>query len=230
MKCAIMQPYLFPYIGYFQMINSVDSFVFYDDVNYIKKGWVNRNRILIQGKDAYFNINLKEASQNKLINETEVSFESSKILKTIEQNYKKAPYFQHVYPLLSQVFTGNHRTISEYSIDSIVTICDYLNLKREFKCSSLYYSDTKKLERAERLKEICRLNSADIYINALGGQELYSKSDFAQSGIELFFIKSRDVKYKQFKDEFVPWLSIIDVLMFNSKEDVRMMLTQYELI
>ena len=103
MKIAIMQPYFFPYLGYWQLMNIVDKFVIYDDVNYIKRGWINRNRILVEGKPFYIHVPVMKASQNKIINEMEVFVDSSlrkKELKTIELAYKKAPFFDSVYPLI----------------------------------------------------------------------------------------------------------------------------------
>src|SRR5690606_3799363 len=100
MKIAIMQPYLFPYLGYFQLINAVETFVFYDDVNFIKRGWINRNQILVDNKAALFTVPLKKASQNKLINEIDMAIDEkwlSQFFKTIEQNYKNAPYFDDTF-------------------------------------------------------------------------------------------------------------------------------------
>ncbi|MDF0718778.1 WbqC family protein [Kaistella sp. PBT33-4] len=232
MTAAIMQPYFFPYIGYFQMINAVDVFVFYDDVNFIKKGWVNRNNFLLNGRGKLFTIPLKDASQNKMINEVKTILESpdvSKILETIKQNYKKAPFFQGVFPVIERVFRLQNSTIGDLAMVSIQVVNEYLGITTVLQRSSMEFADTKGLERAERLIAICKQVGAETYINAIGGQELYSKEYFASKGIDLKFIKSEPLDYKQFDHEFVPWLSIIDVMMFNSVEDIRKMLKYYTL-
>ena len=232
MKVAIMQPYFFPYIGYFQLINAVDNFVFYDDVNFINRGWINRNRILVNEQPAYFTIPLLKASQNKSICETEIiqNKDYLKILRTIEMTYKKAPYFHAVFTLVNEVFNKEYKTLAEITIKSVKSCCEYLDIKTQFYVASEDFATTKGLERAERLQTICKQLHANQYINALGGQELYSKEDFTKEKIQLQFIQSKAITYKQFGNHFVPWLSIIDVLMFNSKEEVKELLNQFELI
>ena len=233
MKVAVMQPYIFPYIGYFQMIHSVDVFVFYDDVNYIKKGWINRNRILINGKDQLITVPLINASQNKLIREVKVFEEGAaykKVFTTIKQNYKKAKYFSEVFPLIERIFCTTHDTVADLAIHSIEEVNNYVGIDTVLKRSSVEYAGTKGLEREKRLIEICRQTGAEDYINAIGGQDLYSKDDFGSKGINLQFIKPELIEYKQFNNNFVPWLSIIDVLMFNSIEEIQNMLNCYELI
>ncbi len=154
-----MQPYLFPYIGYFQMIHSVDAFVFYDDVNYINRGWVNRNRILINGDANYFTVPLLNASQNKLINEIEINYtakEYKNLTKTIEMAYKKAPYFSVVYPLVSEIIVGQYKSLAEIAIHSIKECSQYLGLQSKFYVSSQDFSNTRGMEKAERLQSICK--------------------------------------------------------------------------
>jgi hypothetical protein len=235
MKIAIMQPYLFPYIGYFQLIKAVDIFVFYDDVNYIKQGWINRNKILTSSKEFVFTIPLKNSSSFNTIRETEVNTNlfikwKSKFLQTVEQSYKKAPYFEKIYPLIIDVLNNNFTSIADFANDSIIKTSNYLGLKTKFICSSSDYPDTKSFDRENRLIEIIKRNNAVSYINPVGGKELYAKQSFALKGIELNFIKSRSVVYKQFENDFVPWLSIIDVLMFNNQTEINDMLEQYDLI
>jgi len=230
---AVMQPYIFPYIGYFQMISTVDKFVFYDDVNYIKGGWINRNRILINNLPQYFTIPLIKASPNRLINEIEFDTSNkdySKLTQKIQQTYRKAPYFKEVFPIIEDIL--NHKTtyISELAIYSVITICQYLDIDTKFFVSSKDFNESKGIDRADRLIDICKKENCDTYINAIGGQELYSKEYFSESGIKLFFIESEKITYKQFGDEFCPWLSIIDVLMFNEKEEIKQMLNKHKLI
>ena len=233
MKVAIMQPYFFPYIGYFQLINAVDYFVFYDDVNYIKQGWINRNRILVNNEAKYITIPLKKLSSFIPIKNIEINPELKEyktMLKTIEMAYKKAPYFHAIFNLINEVLNKEYKTLAEITIKSVKSCCEYLDIKTQFYVASEDFATTKGLERAERLQTICKQLHANQYINALGGQELYSKEDFTKEKIQLQFIQSKAITYKQFGNHFVPWLSIIDVLMFNSKEEVKELLNQFELI
>ena len=232
MKVGIMQPYIFPYIGYFQLINAVDKFVIYDDVNFINKGWINRNRTLNNGKESLFSIPLKEASQNKLINEIEVNWDSvwkSKFLKTLEQCYKKAPFYQESLSIIERTLQVDKKPISKVIEQNLRLICEYLNIKTELVSSSAMYQNTH-LKSQERVLDICLQENATQYINPIGGLELYDTDFFNVKDIKLNFIKSKPIEYSQFKNEFVPWLSMIDVLMFNSKEKIIEFLDNYELV
>ncbi|MGX9985360.1 WbqC family protein [Soonwooa sp.] len=234
MRIAVMQPYIFPYIGYFQMIKVVDTFVFYDDVNFIKQGWINRNNILLGNKAYLFTVPLDSANSFVEIKETLINKKlykdwREKFLKTLYQNYKKAPFFSETWQILESVFNQDVNTINELAILSIKQIAQYLELKTNFKIASESFQN-RQLERQNRLIDICQREQAQHYINAIGGQALYKKEDFITQGIKLDFIKSKPIQYKQFNNDFVPWLSIIDILMFNSVEEVNFMLDQYELL
>jgi len=235
MKLAIMQPYFFPYIGYLQLISAVDKFIFYDDVNFIKKGWINRNHILMNNKKWMFTIPCIKVTQNKKINEIFVESKSKdidKILITIKNSYNNAPYFFQVLPLIESIFSTINAqiTISKLAITSIREVCDYLNIYSDFELSSKIYSETINYGKIERLIQIAKLNDAITYINPIGGMGLYDKEYFRSNGIKLRFIKSNEIIYKQFVNNFHPFLSIIDVLMFNSKEEIKNMLNKYKII
>ena len=232
MKLAIMQPYIFPYIGYFQLIKAVDKFVLYDDVNFINRGWINRNRILVNGSDSMFTIPLKDASQNKLINEIDVNWDNNwkgKFLKTIEQAYKKAPFYENILPIIEKTIEVQEVQFNKIIENNLRLICEYLEIKTEIISSSTIYQNTDK-KAQERILDICLHEKANHYINPIGGLELYDKEIFANENMQMNFIKSSPVEYKQFKNEFVPWLSMIDVLMFNSKEEINKFLDNYELV
>ena len=232
MKIGVMQPYFSPYIGYWQLMNAVDKYVIYDDVNYIKGGWINRNRILMNDEAKMINLQMHGASPNKLINEVEVSGDTiynKKLLKTIESCYKKAPYFSNAYPILASIITYEERNLSRYLENSIKEVCKYLSIGTELITSSAINKNNK-LKGQDKVIEICKVLGADEYYNAIGGQELYNYQDFALQGIKLRFIKTKTFEYKQFNSEFVSGLSIIDVMMFNSVEDIKKMLCQYELL
>ncbi len=235
MKIAIMQPYIFPYIGYFQLINAVDVFVFYDDVNYIKGGWINRNKILVNNRKNLFTIPLKGSSSFQTIKETSIHPQlygrwGKKFIKSLEQSYSKAPYFKETINLIKRVLNIPTDSISELCILSIVEVANYLSLKTEFKKSSELYTDSKGLDKVDRILNICYKNNSNVYINPSGGKELYQKETFKKEGIELLFIENELTPYPQFNNEFIPGLSMIDVLMFNSKEEIKKMLTEYTLV
>jgi hypothetical protein len=230
MKIAVMQPYFFPYIGYFQLVQAVDLFVFYDDVNFIKGGWINRNRILINNQPSYVTIPLKGASPNKLICEIEFIDSKIKFLKSIKIAYSKAPFFELVYPLIEEIFMIDSLSISDLAIKSITKISEYLGINTKFEVSSKSYWETKKTERSERLISICKKNNIQNYINPLGGSELYNKHYFLSKGISLSFLKSYISKYKQYNEDFIEGLSIIDVMMFNNPKEILKMVEAFELV
>jgi len=223
MSIAIMQPYVFPYVGYFQLIHASGTFVFYDDVNYINKGWINRNRILLNNKDQLFTIPCKEASQNKLIKDVEVLQDPksiNKILLTIQPAYKKAPFYNKVFPLIEEILTlSDGLTISQMAISCVKNICNYLGMNRQFIISSEKYTN-QELKKADRLIDICHIEGISDYINAAGGKEIYTKEYFNAGNVNLSFLIPKRCEYIQFGATFVPWLSILDILMFNSKEDI----------
>lgn len=229
MKLAIMQPYLFPYIGYFQLIKAVDTFVIYDDVNYIKGGWINRNYILSQGGRQRITLEVLEASPNRLINQVLVGGNVKKIARTIQQSYAKAPYFREVYPIVEGILMQDSDNLSRFLTNGLQELCVYLGIKPDWFISS----DLKKdncLRGQDKVLAICEELGAKQYINAPGGKELYAPEDFAERGINLSFIQPHTIAYHQFDNEFTPNLSIIDVMMFNDQESCNKLLEEYELV
>ncbi len=227
-----MQPYFFPYIGYFQLINSVDKFIIFDDVNYIKKGWINRNRILINGKDFMFILPLEKVSQNKLIYEINLAPDTgwrNKLLGTFDAVFRKAPMYLKVFPILKEIMECRETNLSKFIANSIVQISKYLDISTLLEISSLKY-DTAHLKGQDKILKICLLEKADIYINSIGGSTLYDSKTFEKHNIKLQFLKSKPVTYPRLKAESMPFLSIIDVMMFNEKESVINFLMAYELL
>jgi hypothetical protein len=228
-KLGIMQPYFLPYIGYWQLINAVDKYVIYDDVNYIKGGWINRNNILLNKQKFLFTLIPLGASPNKLINEITITTNQSKLLKTFEMAYKKAHFFEEVFLLVKQIFDYNDKNLAKFIGNSIIRIAAYLGLKTEF----IYSSEIEKnnlLKAQEKVIHICSILRATEYFNAIGGMELYNKADFEINNIKLRFLKTLPIEYKQFNSPFVLNLSILDVMMFNSLEKIKQMLDSYEVI
>ena len=226
MKLGIMQPYFLPYIGYWQLINAVDKYVIYDDVNYINRGWINRNNILLNKQQFLFTLTLLGASQNKLINEITVCEEQDKLIKTFETAYKKAPFFSEAFLVVKQIFEYNDKNLAKFIGNSIMRIADYLGLKTEFVYSSEIEKDCS-LKGREKILSICKILRATEYFNAIGGKELYNQADFEANNIKLTFLKASQIEYKQFNNSFVPNLSILDVMMFNSVKEIGKMLEEY---
>jgi hypothetical protein len=228
MRLAVMQPYLFPYIGYFQLVATADEFVIYDNVQYIKRGWVNRNQILgTDGGPQKFTAPVFGASQTKNFNE--VSFaEQNHLLRTFSQAYGKAPYFDAVQPLIERVLRHEDRRIASLVNFSLQEILAYLDVpSRISRASDIALSA--ELRGAARILAICEARGATSYVNLPGGTGLYQTETFRRHGIELWFLKPRDIHYAQFGGAFVPKLSIVDVLMFNPPQAVKEFLTCYEL-
>jgi hypothetical protein len=215
---AIMQPYFLPYIGYFQLICASDVFVFYDDVHFMKKGWLRRNRIWSNSKELMISLPCKGASQNKLINEVEVATEHPdylKIQKTISQSYAKAEHFNSIDPLLEQIFSLNHCSVADFNVHSLKIILNYLGIDRKILKSSEVSPETKGMQRAQRLIAITKLLGGATYINSPGGTSLYTPDIFHDHGIELEFLKNSIPVYDSGPRKGMPLeLSIIDSL-FN---------------
>lgn len=219
MTIAIMQPYFMPYIGYWQLIGAVDAFVLYDNIKYTKKGWINRNRFLRNGVEAAFSLPLRkdsdflDADQRYLAD----AFDRENLLNQFREAYGKAPEFSSVMPLLEGIIRNPAANLFEYILASIRAICDFLGIKTPLLVSSTIDCDHS-LKSAERVQAICKALGADSYVNPVGGMELYSKEDFAAQGIDLKFLKALPLEYQQSGNPFVPCLSILDLLMFNSRE------------
>ncbi len=231
MKIAVIQSYWFPYIGYWQLIHAVDVFVIYDNIQYTKKGWINRNRFLLNGSDCLFTLPLKKGSDFLDVCEREIAdtFEREGLLRKITNAYRKAPYANTVLPLLREWLYHDDTNLFRYILATVRGVCGYLGIDTRIVISSTLAIDHS-LRAAEKVKAICGALHSDTYINAIGGQGLYSKDDFARRNIDLKFIMTREIRYPQFGAEFVPWLSIIDIMMFNSREEIRRMLNEYDLV
>lgn len=231
-KVGIMQPYFLPYVGYFQLISAVDIFVLYDNIKYTKKGWINRNRMLRNNQEVIFSLPLKNASDQTYIADRLISdeFDGQKLYRQFEAAYKKAPYFSAVQPLLQEILSSKERNLFQFLSVSVKIICRYLEISTRILTSSDFESQPQ-LSGQERVISICRDLQATQYINPIGGVALYSKDAFIQHGIALHFLQSRYPSYTQFGADFLPWLSIIDVLMFNSRDSLMSQLpTEFELI
>jgi hypothetical protein len=228
MKYAVMQPYLFPYLGYYQLVESVNSFVFYDDVNYIKRGFINRNNILLGNQSHRFTVPVLKASQNKLINELVFIENVDDILTKIELAYKKAPFFSDIFRIVQNVLCSQNRSVDYIASNSISSVFKYLERDKAFYLSSNLRYDRQK-SAADKLIAIGNILHFKKYVNSLGGIDLYKKDYFLSQGIDLSFIHMNEYAYNQSNKNFVPNLSMIDVLMWNSPEEVNHLLGNYEI-
>jgi hypothetical protein len=233
MKIALMQPYFLPYIGYFQLINAVDTFIFCDDVHFIKGGFINRNNILINQSKYRFTIPVQHVHFATTIRETKVANDPAnwyrKLSKTV-QNYRKAPYFDAFFPIFDEILRGSiGRPISDVAIESIEATLKYIDLQRKTATTFGRYNNTH-LSGAERIVDICRQENATTYLNAIGGQKLFNKDYFSAKTIELQFLKPNLTTYEQNSPQFIAGLSILDVLMWNAPATVKAMLSDYTLI
>jgi hypothetical protein len=234
MKVAIMQPYLYPFIGYFQLINAVDEFIIYDNIQFTKKGWINRNRILVKGTDEYITIPLKKDSDFLDVKDRYLSQEwpneRKKILNRITESYRKASHFNIIYPIIERIMMYEDKNLFAFIFNSLKEVNQYLDIKTPLIVSS-FISINHDLKGENKVIELCNARKAKTYINPIGGVELYNKETFKNKGLELKFLKANNITYPQFKNDFVPFLSIIDVMMFNSLEDIKVIINKdYNLI
>lgn len=226
-----MQPYFFPYIGYWQLLNMVDIYVIYDDVNYIKQGWINRNQILLNGKMKRVNLHIKDASQNRLICDTEIAQteeENRRLLETIKQAYHKAPYFRRTFELIERILEYQEKNLAKYLSNQIYEICEYLDIHTKLVLSSELDKDNS-LKGEEKIIAICKELGGKHYINAIGGKSIYHQQEFKKHGLDLQFLKTGEVCYKQTQEVFIPFLSIIDVMMFNDVDNIKKLLRNFTL-
>lgn len=231
-RLSVMQPYVFPYIGYFHLIEASTEIIFYDDVNYIKGGWINRNRILLGGQDLMVTVPLKDASSFRTIAETMTNMKPTfrvKLAKQLAAAYAKAPFYEAVSQMVLNVFDRENGSVADLAIDSILAVYSYLGLPIKWSKSSQEWPETKSMQRADRLIFMTQQLGYSSYVNPLGGSELYQKEYFSERGVSLSFVQSEQLSYKQFDNQFVPWLSIIDVLMFNDVATVRQWFSKYRI-
>lgn len=233
MKLAIMQPYFFPYIGYFQLLNAVDEFIVYDNIEFTRKGWIHRNRILVNGQPSYITLPVKNDSDyldvcDRYLAESWPA-ERKKMLNRIVEAYRKAPYFKTVIPVVEASLNTNESNLFRFIYHSIEQVRNYLSITTPIRVSSQIAIDHA-LKAQDKVLALCKSLGASEYINPIGGLELYSRHRFAEEKINLYFLKAEAVAYKQFNEVFQPSLSIIDVMMFNPVERIRNFLSRFTFV
>jgi len=228
---AIMQPYFLPYIGYWQLMAAADRFVVYDNVQFTKKGWINRNRFLRNGSAAVFTLPVKQGPHASQVVERAIAddFRPDTLLQPLAAAYRKAPFFGAVFPVLQEVVTAAPRNLFAYLHHSLTVVARYLGITTPIIVSSTVDADHR-LASEQRVLALCGALGATRYVNSIGGRDLYSPRTFEQRGIELTFLRPRLLPYQQYDHPFVAGLSIVDVMMFNSSEAVREMLGAYDLL
>ncbi len=227
-----MQPYFFPYLGYFQLIASVDLFIIYDNIKYTKKGWINRNRLLRNGADVVFTLPVRKDADILDVKDRAVAddFDRDKLVNQLREAYRRAPHFPEAFPMVERTIMSPLQNLFDYIHNSVLECCRYLGIGTRIVPSSNFDIDPA-LKAEQRVLALCKVAGANVYVNAIGGQKLYSREEFLASGVELKFLQSHEIVYPQFDDPFVPGLSIIDVMMFNPVGRIREFLeTRFELV
>lgn len=237
MKLGIMQPYFFPYIGYFSLLRNTDKWIVFDTVQYIERGWINRNKIIHPAKPEamYVTVPLMEHRRIDAIRDIRIDRKQlyvDKILGQIQASYKKrSPYFDEVFHLVEGCLNTETESISRLNILSMKKVCGYLEISLDLQIFSEMKIDLGKIDAPDEWAlNISKALGAEEYINPPGGKDFFCKEKYEKSGIKLSFLKANSVLYDQKKSVFLPNLSIIDAMMFNSKEDVRNMLDDFSIL
>lgn len=239
MKLGAMQPYLFPYLGYFQLMDAVDQYYFCGSVQYIKHGWINRNRIITNkklGETSYFSFSVAKDDYTKRINEryySNLKADKEKLMRNIYQTYKSARNFQEAYYIIEQAMDCENENVAYFNMNANYIIAKYLGVAEKIHAidsvtDKNFWEKFYKHNYEERMIYICKYFNCDTYVNAIGGMELYHKETFEKNGVNLGFIQMlNDVEYMQWENDFISNLSIIDVIMHNDREETRKLLKKY---
>lgn len=233
-KIGIMQPYFLPYIGYFQLMDMVDEFVIYDNIEFSRASWIRRNRMLQNGKDVYFTLPIKKDSDFLDVDQRYLADnfdkEAGRLVRRIESNYSKAPFFKEFFPIVEKIIYYEERNLFDYILNSVVKIKEYLNIATPILTLSKFGKDIQRLRAQDKVISVCKALQATHYINSSGGTHLYDSESFQKENIELLFFRAKQFEYPQFDNDFIPFLSILDVCMFNSVAQVQEYLNHYEII
>lgn len=234
MKIAIMQPYLFPYIGYFSLIRNTDHFVFFDTPQYIRKGWINRNRLLgTGGKDIYFTVPVEKCPRETPIKDVKISYNENwkeKWMGQLTIYKKRAPYYLTVMQLIQEVLNSEAEYISKMAITSVIKTCQYLEMDIDYDIYSEMNLPMSEVNAPDEWAlEITRAMKYDTYVNPPGGKSFFNADKYRKADIELEFLTQELLKYNQRVGVFVPGLSIIDVMMFCSPSEIVSMMNSYKI-
>jgi len=236
MRLGIMQPYFLPYIGYISLIKHTDMFILLDEVQFIRHGWIERNRILKPTTGwQYIQVPLQKHSHTESIKNIQINNNldwRKRILAQNEHYKKKAPYYRRVVDLLKEIFSKEYTTIVELNKDALNTICDYLSIKKDIRVYSEMGLTIEPVSGPDEWAlNISKALQANEYRNPPGGISIFRKEKYDRANIALVFHKVKAEEYSQKNNQpFIPHLSILDVMMFNSIERTNELLMQYELL
>ena len=230
-RIAIMQPYFFPYIGYWQLIHAVDLYVVADNVHYLKHHWINFNRILGE-KDQphYFGIEISHANGTRHICETKRVVrrkQAEYLCRVLKFYYSKAPYYNEAMEIIKPILMDEEPNLALYLFKQLKTVSEYLGIKTEI----ILLSDVTPrgdCTAPELIRRVCELLGHSTFTSSINGNIYYTKDAFREMGVNLdFLVRDEDIRYKQRCEEFVPDLSIIDAMMYCSREELHGMLNRY---
>ena len=241
MALGAMQPYLFPYLGYFQLMDCVDTYVFCGNLQYIKRGWVNRNRIFTNMRESEtysFSFSVVKDDYTKNINQryySNLKEDGDKLKRILFQAYKKAVNFEETYGLVEDILSFQNDNVAYFNMNANYQIAKYLGIEAKITCADMvedpvFQENFRQLDYEGRVIYICNYFREKTYVNAINGMSLYHRDYFAAEGIDLKFIKMDEIVYPQLSKQFVSHLSILDVLMHNSVRDAQSLLRRYQLV
>lgn len=235
MIIALQQPYFLPYLGYFALIKHTTHWIVFDTPQFIRQGWIQRNRILkpVEGWQ-YIGVPIEKHSRDIAIKDIKIRQTEKwgeKILAQLEHYKKKAPYYSETIKLVEKIVLNNTDSIVEMNVNALSLVCNYLNIDFSYQ---IYSESDFRVDRVnnpdEWALETCKILGAKIYYNLSGGIEFYDSEKYKQNGIELYFLKLNINEYNQKRSTFEPALSIVDVLMFNDVEQIKDYLNDYEFV
>lgn len=230
-----MQPYFFPYLGYFQLINLTEKWIVFDDVNYIKRGWMNRNRVLKPERQdwQYLRFPVEKFSRGTKIKDIKIKNNEnwkSKIIRQLEHYEDVAPYYNETINVIKGAFNTDTESLTKLNSRCLEKVCDFLKIEFSYSISSQNNYDYSDVDNSDEWAlEISKQENADMYINPIGGKDFFEPRKYRDNDIEIKFLKIGDIKYSQKNSEFISNLSIIDVMMFNSRKEIKDMLNNYRL-
>lgn len=235
MKVVLMQPYFFPYLGYYTLMKHADRFVVFDTAQYIRRGWIHRNRILgSNGEPSYINASVVKAPRDTPIYEMKMHTASDwkeTIMKGLQVYQKTAPYFEEVRELVRDCLAFPTDDLTDFNVNVLKQTANYLGMETHItKLSDLDIEFRDVQEPDDWGLQLSKSLHAATYVNAPGGQAIYSREKYARHGVELNFYQTNLHPYDQKQEQFQTGLSIIDVMMFNSKAEINHMIDDFQKI
>jgi hypothetical protein len=231
----MMQPYFFPYLGYFALIAATDEWVVFDTAQYIRRGWVNRNRVLSSGKDGWKYIRIPVEKSSQLTRICEMKTASSSVLFTNVVNslddYRcwETPFYDETRQLLEACLTASSDDLTDCLVRCLTQTCEHLQIPFAPRLySTLDITQPADPQPGDWALQTALQLGATEYLNPPGGRDLFDPTAFHNAGIHLTFLEHKLPRYQQ-RAEFIAGLSIIDVLMWNGRIRTRELLTDYQL-